>query len=755
MTQQGPRQRAWWIILCAALVGVAAVLLAPLAFGALSTGGAVATGTEAERARQRAEQLGVPAPDLVLALPHRPEEATRVVRALAREPDVRAVWSAGTTGDPWLRSRDGRTELVEVRLRGTDKDRKHAAPQVVAAARSAVPRLKVAASGEAWADRTVDETVERDLRRAEVLAAPALFVILVLAYGSLVSAALPVLVAGLAVGCTLPVLGLLARAVDMPRPAVNAASAIGLGLAVDYSLFLLARVREETARGMGLEAALAAARRSSGRSVVFSAGAITACLAPVLLVPVPLLRALSMAGMVVTVLAAVIALTVLPACLLLLGPRAGAWDPLARWRRTRTGEPSRFWRRTAQAVTARPVWAGGLVVVLLVLLAAPFSQVRLGVVDDRTLPPTTAAAAAAERVRTEFAAPPDRLLTVVVTGPDATAGAAAYADRLHALAGVAAVHIARTLPAQQAAVLLVVAPAAPGTRASDDAVRAVRNTPAPGDAAVGGRAAAVTDTADAVVGALPWCLTSLGVGLALLLGLFTRSVVAPLKALAVAAVSLGASLGALVLIFQEGHGRTLLGGFTVTHVLDVSTLLFVLLITLALSVDYEVFLLGRIREEYLRCGDNRTAIVDGIARTGRLMTSAALAVALSTAAMGTSDVALLKLIGIGVALGALVDAAFVRGVLVPAVMSALGPANWWAPSIRIPAARQLTARPEKTKRDPWGNACHTPPPQLHPATHHRPKARRPLHGSRPSGRRSRPTTTPSTKSWPRWRAPPS
>jgi RND superfamily putative drug exporter len=694
MTQHNPRRRAWWIVVCAALAGVTAALLAPAAFAALSTGGAVATGTEAERARRQAERLGVPAPDLVLALPYGAQRGARVVRALSREPEVRAVWSARTTGDPWLRSRDGRTELVEVLLRGTDKDRKQAAPGVVAAARTAAGGARVEASGAAWADRAVDETVERDLRRAELLAAPALFVILVLAYGSLVSATLPVLAAGLAVGCTVPVLGLLARAVEVPRPAVNAASAIGLGLAVDYSLFLLARVREETARGVALVEALAAARRSSGRSIVFSAAAITACLATVMLVPVPLLRALSLAGMVVTVLAAVIALTVLPACLLLLGPRAAAWDPLARWRRAGTGEASRFWRRTAVAVTARPVAAGGLAVVLLVLLAVPFSQVRLGVVDERTLPATAPAAAAAERVRADFAAPPDRLLTVVVTGPRAVAGAGGYAGRLAAVKGVTAVRVARAVPAEQAAVLLAASPAAPGTRDSDDVVEAVRDTAAPGSVLVGGRAAEVADTAAAVVDALPWLLLAVGAGLAVLLGAFTRSVVAPLKALVVAAVSLGASLGALVLLFQEGHGRALLGGFTVTGALDAATLLFVLLITLALSVDYEVFLLGRIREEYLRCRDNRTAIVDGIARTGRLMTSAALAVAVSTAAMGTSHVALLKLIGVGVALGALVDAVLVRGVLVPAVMTALGPANWWAPA-HPRTTRRLTAHLEK------------------------------------------------------------
>ncbi|MFH8791163.1 MMPL family transporter [Streptomyces sp. NPDC017941] len=674
---------------------------------ALSTGGTVATDTEAARARQRAERLGVLTPDLFLAVAQRTGDesqarvrdgTTAMTAKLAGQRDVEAVWPAQTTDGTGSRSKDGRTHLVAVRLKGTDDERKQAAPDVVAAARSAVPGTRVEPSGEMWADRAIDETVEHDLSRAELLAAPVLFVVLVFVYGSVVSALLPVVVAALAIGCTVPVLGLLAQVTDISRVAVNAASAIGFGLAVDYSLFLMARVREETARGADLHTALAAARRSSGRSIAFSAAAVTVCLACALLVPVPMLRALSLAGMIVTVLAALVALTVLPACLRLLGPRAQAWDPLARWRRVRTGDVSRFWYRTTSTVTARPLLAGGLAVLLLALLALPFTHARLGVVDERTLPASAPAAAAAERVRADFTVPPERLLTVVVTGPRATDGAPAHADRpapvpgiadaapayrdrLARVPGITGVRVVRVAPSGAAFVLLAATSAAPGTPEADSVVREVRQTSAPGGVEVGGRAAEVVDTADAVLGALPWCLLLLAVGLLVLLSACTRTLVAPLKALLVAAVSLGASLGALVVLFQDGHGSALLGHFTATGALDASTLLFVLLITLALSLDYEVFLLGRIREEYDRCGDNRTSIIEGVARTGRLMTSAAAAVAISTAAMATSHVALLKFIGIGVALGALVDAVLVRGVLVPAVMAALGPANWWAPAL--------------------------------------------------------------------------
>ncbi|MEU8959736.1 MMPL family transporter [Streptomyces sp. NPDC048518] len=701
-------RRAWLILACAVLAAVCAAALTPAAFSALSTGGAVATGTEAELAARQAERLGVPSPDLVLALSQRPgtdrkgavqDGATAVLRSLEGLSDVKTAWSAQTTPTTWLRSNDGRTLLVPVRLRGTDEERKQAAHRVVAAARAAAPEADVRPSGATWANRQIDERVEHDLRRSELLAAPVLFVVLVLAYGSVVSAFLPVIGAALTIGCAIPVLGLLAQVVDISRVAVSAACAIGFGLAVDYSLFLLARVREERARGADLDTALAAARRTSGRSVAFSAAAVTVCLAGALTVPVPMLRALALAGMTVAVLAALVTLTVLPACLRVLGPRARACDPLARWRRTRIGDESRFWRRAASTVTARPLLAGGLSLLLLTLLALPSLHARLGIVDERTLPSSAPAASAAQRVRADFTAPPERLLTVVVTGPRAAGGAMAHGELLARLPGVTAVRVASTSPAAEGAVLLAATSAAPDTRAARTTVRQVRETSAPGSVLVGGRAAEITDTAHRVLDALPTCLLLLGAGLMLLLTAFTRTVVAPLKAVAVAVVSLGAILGALVVLFQDGHGSALLGGFTTTGSLDASVLLFVLFIALALSVDYEVFLLGRIREEFDRRGDNHASIVEGIARTGRLLTSAAAAVAVSTAAMATSQVALLKFIGIGVALGALVDAVLVRGVLVPAVMAALGPLNWWSPA-RIGPRSGVVAADKKGGADP-------------------------------------------------------
>ncbi|MDH6227211.1 MMPL family transporter [Streptomyces sp. MJP52] len=690
------------VVAGALLALVCAGLLVPGALAALDTGGAAAAGTEAGRAVERAERLGVAAPDLVLVVTGREPSsvaagARAVAGSLAGDPAVRRAWTAGDSPADPARSPDGTLQLVPVRMTGDATGRKEAAPGVLAAARAAAPQgVRVEASGPVWAGRELGAASAAGLARAELIAAPLVFAVLVFAYGSVVSALLPVAVAVLTVVCSIPVIGLLARFFEVSSFAVNAAAAVGFGLAVDYTLFLLARVKEHTGRGEDLESALAAARRSSGRSIVFSAAAVACCMACALVVPVPLLRALALAGATATVLAAVVALTVLPSCLRLLGDRVDRFDPLWRWRRARTGDDSRFWRRTSLAVTARPWLAGSLATLVLVVLAAPVVQARFGLSDERSLPASAQAARTQARVDAELAVPPERMLTVVLTGVDRPGAMGPYLDRLRGVGDVRWARPAATGRGERAGgvVLAVALDVAPDSDRAREALDAVRAVPAPGEVVVGGRAAEIADTNAAVREALPRCLLLLAAALTLLLGYFTRSWIAPLKALAVAVLSLGASIGAVVWMFQEGRMRWLVGGFTVTGTLDASLLLFTLFVALALSVDYEVFLLGRIREEFDRCGDNRRSVVDGIARTARLLTSAAAAVAISTAAMASAQVTTLKLIGVGIALAAVVDAVLVRGVLVPAVMAVLGPANWWSP-YRSPRPGAPAAPPER------------------------------------------------------------
>ncbi|MDH2388513.1 MMPL family transporter [Streptomyces sp. HNM0663] len=680
--------RARLVALGAVLVVACAAWLIPVSVATFGRDGRVIESSEAVRARHAAERLGAPPVDLVLTVTGDERIGRTAVRAaqivsaaLSRESGVRAVWSGATRDQSALRSRDGAAVLVLVRLSGSVHEREATADRLVERARDVVPAATVEAGGPSWTLERVDSRIEHDLLRAELLAAPVVFVLLLITYGSFVSALMPVLVAGVAVLCTIPLLGGMARLVDISAFAVNAALAIGFGLAVDYTLFLLARYREELADGLTRVEALAVAVRTSGRSVLFSAAAVMVCLAAVTVIPVPLVRALALAGVTVTLLSATVALLLTPACVVLLGPLCERGDPFHRWRSTKLGQGSPFWRRAAQVVTRRWAVAGGVVVVLLGMMAWPFAHARLGIMDHRVMPASSPVASVGERVRAEFVGAPEQVVTVVLSQPTSAARLAGYEHALAAVQGVNGVRVAAGSPGA-GTVLAATTTVRVGSSSAAALVEGIRAVPAPGPVMVGGRAAEVEDTLAAARRALPWAVALLSVGLALLLALFTRSVVAPLKALVVAVVSLGASLGALVAVFQDGTARSVLGGFTVTGTLDISLLLFTLAIALALSVDYEVFLLGRIREEYQRSADNPAAVVEGIARTGRLMTSAALAVAFSTSAMVTSSVSVIKMIGAGVALAALVDAVLVRGVLVPAVMAALGPANWWLPSAR-------------------------------------------------------------------------
>ncbi|OQD57741.1 hypothetical protein BM536_001265 [Streptomyces phaeoluteigriseus] len=323
---------------------------------------------------------------------------------------------------------------------------------------------------------------------------------------------------------------------------------------------------------------------------------------------------------------------------------------------------------------------------VLVVMAWPAGGLRFGAIDERTLPAGASAAAAAAEVRERFEVPPERVQVVVLERPDANLEE--YTAAVARLPHVGAVRVVPTARVGEygyaehkrlPTVVLVAAAVGPDTAEGARLVDALRETPAPGSVLVGGRAAQITDTNEAVRGALPWVAVAMCSSLLAALTAFTRSAMAPLKALTVAVVSLGASLGLIVWTFQQGHGAGALGDFTVTGSLDASMLLFTLAVAFGLSIDYEVFLLGRIREEFDSGLDNRTAVVEGISRTGRLMTSAAVALAISTAAMTTSHVSILKLIGAGIASAAILDALLVRGILVPAVMTLLGPANWWKP----------------------------------------------------------------------------
>ncbi len=722
---RSPRCRAAWTVLAlAAGLAAACAWFGAAVDGRLSPGGVVPAATEAARAdRLLQEGFASAPPHLVLVT--RVSGAVRsveegaaaaqgneLVRRLSTDRSVARVVSYWQTRAPSLRSADRRGALVLVRLRGGEREATAAAGRLVPRMAGRHGPLQVEVTGEAASRAEALRLAERDQFRAEVLALPLTALLLLVVFGSAVAALLPVAVGVLAVLGAQAVLRLLTFCTEVTVSATNISSALGFALAVDYSLFLLARHREETAAGAEPGTALRTALRTAGRAVLFSAGTVILSLASLLVFPHTVLRSIAYGGIAVTAFAALAGLVVLPALLTVLGPRVHRPGVLAR-RRRRPGPHSGSgtaglgrWGRLALTAQRRPGLVAIGVTVVLLTLAAPFTRVQIGLFDDRVQPTASTVAKAGTVLRHDY-----RLgtvitpTTVVLPHFDPRRHAAdldAYARRVSLQKSVARVETAtgsyargaRTPPAGTAASayasphgawLAVATPGEPYSTANRDLARTLRHLPAPAPVLVGGPGAVLDDVQRTLLARLPWCLAIAGATLLALTLALTRRPVMALTALLLNALSLAASFGALVFVFQEGHGAGLLGGFPVTGTTDVLMPALIFGIAFGLSMDYEIFLLARVCEEYERVPDAATAVVRGLDRTARLFTWAALTLAVVMAALATSDLVMLKIIGVGLALAVLLDATVVRGLLAPAVLALAGRAAWWSPWPRPPA----------------------------------------------------------------------
>ncbi|MET7568983.1 MMPL family transporter [Streptomyces sp. NPDC005492] len=714
ITPKLPRLSSPWRVLgAAALFAVLCTVLAAGSFDRLGQSGYTPGDTEAERAEQAvSSQFAVPVGDLVFLVrtPGRVDDptalraGTALAERVARSAGVRRTVSYWTSGDPALRSRDGRSALIVAELRGDESAHVRAAARVVPELTGDQGPLEVSATGPAWAQHEVVEQSRHDLMRAELIAAPLVLLVLTAAYGSLAATLLPMVIGLLSVVGALAVLRVLSHFTEVSAFAANITTALGFGLAVDYGLFLVARYRESTARGLPAPEAVTEAFRTAGRTVLFSATIVVCALGALLLLPLPFLTSLAWAGIAVVMLSAVVALCVVPALLTVLGPHLDRGD-VWRWLRRNKGVASAEspgWRRLGSAVARRPALFGGVCCLLLAALAVPFAGARFALVDVRSLPASASSHATADLIHADFATPPDRALTIVMTARPGRPGGSAgpetipYARRLSTLPGVTDVRtssgtyrhgrrLAGPTPAsaaydgRDATLLTLAAPQAPGSEAAGQLIDAVRELPAPGPTLVGGQAPLAADTTHALANALPRAGLVMLLTTFLLLLIFTRSLLLPVKAILVGLLSLTAGFGALVLVFQDRHATWLVGDFTPTGALDTSMPPLLFCIAFGLSVDYELLLLSRVKEHYTAHGDNRAAVVFGVAHTGRLVTASALVVAISMGALVSSGITSLKLLGFGLALTVLVDATVVRGILVPAAMCLAGRANWWMP----------------------------------------------------------------------------
>ena len=610
-------------------------------------------------------------------------------------------WSAGRAST--MRSTDGRDALITAYIVGSDNQVTNRARDLAKLFVGHGGELTVAAAGSGVVYAAVSDRVQHDLTRAELIAFPITFVLLVLVFGGLVAALMPLLVGIIAIVGTLLVLRVLTGFTEVSVYSLNITTGLGLGLAIDYSLFVITRYREELTRRESVADALAAAVVSAGRTVLFSALTVALSLSALLVFPLYFLRSFAYAGIAVVLIAAIGAVVVLPAVLAVLGQRI---DALTLFRRRPADATHGFWRRLAEAVMRRPLLTGGAVLVFLLVFGTPFLSIRFGLPDDRVLPRSDAAQQASQLLRTSF---PDNsavaLQVVDSTRPVGATPLARYAASLSRLDAVASVQSAAGTFAHG----VLKAPPGPGasafeglhgtwlqvdtnaegfSQAGEHLVEQIRTVPAPAPFLVGGASAQLLDTEHSIGSRLPLAGLIVALAMFLVLFLFTGSLVIPMKAIMLNLLSLSASFGAMVFIFQQGHLLFLVGHPIVTGTVDTTMPLLMFCVAFGLSMDYEIFLLSRIRETYLETGDNRRAVAVGLERTGRLITAAAALIAVVWLTFVTSGITFLKLLGLGMALAVIVDATLVRGVLVPAFMRLAGDWNWWAP----PPMRRWHAR---------------------------------------------------------------
>jgi RND superfamily putative drug exporter len=606
------------------------------------------------------------------------QRVTSVAAELKAQPDVASVASFYSTHNPAMVSKNRRSTYVVAYFKPLSDKRVSDDAKVIEARFASQHDVKL--GGGAVANAQVNTQVSHDLAHGELLAFPFIFVLSLLFFRSLVAAALPPLLGGLAILGTFFLLRIISTFGDLSVFALNLTTGIGLGLAIDYSLFMVSRYREESAvDGFGLPA-LRRTLQTAGRTVLFSSVTVAAAVASLTVFPQRFLYSMGIAGAIVALLAAALALTVLPALLAVLGPRINALSP-RRLRRAaeREARPARSgpWYRLAQFVTRRPARIAVASAAVLIALGVPFTQIKFISVDARVLPPIASARQVQDALDGQFPSHRTNPLEVVIGAPAGSRQISALAARISRLPDVAAVAPAE--PAGRSLSLLQVAPVQdPLSAATKQLVHDVRAIQTPFYLGVAGQTAAYLDLEHSLGAHLPAVLAIVVASTLIVLFLMTGSVVLPLKAVVMNALSLSAMFGILVLIFQDGNLQGPLG-FHSLGALDATQPILLFALGFGLATDYGVFLLARIKEARDAGAPDKQAIALGLERTGRIVTAAALLFAVAVGAFATSQIVFIKELGIGAALAVLIDSSIIRALLVPSLMELLGSVNWWAP----------------------------------------------------------------------------
>jgi putative drug exporter of the RND superfamily len=712
-----------WVIAVGVLVMLAAGIFGVPVAKSLSSSGFQDPTSESARATQLLTDkfhqgdmqmvITVTAPDSATG-PAARAVGLDIVDQLRRSPNVAGVTSAWTTppaAAKRLVSKDGKAGLVVAGIGGGES----AAQTTAKALSDEITRdhpvgttgIIVRSGGDAMVNAQINSQLQRDLLLMESIAIPLSFLVLVWVFGGLVAAALPVAVGLMAILGSMAVLRFITFSTDVSNLAPNLSTALGLALAIDYTLLIISRYRDELADGADPNIALIRTMTTAGRTVLVSATTVALSMAAMVLFPMHVLKSFAYAGVATVAFAALAAVVVTPAAMVLLGDRLDALDArrLAR-RLLRRREPVRrpieaqFWYRSTTFVMRRALPLGLAVVALLLLLGAPFVGVKWGFPDDRVLPASASAHQLGDQLRNDFADNSTAAVTAVLPDADGLTSVdlERYAAELSRVPDVSAVSApmgtfvggARVGPpsaptggSHGSAFLTVDSTAPLFSDASQTQLDRLHAVPGPAGRPVDltGIAQTNRDSVDAITSRLPAVLGLIAVITFGLLFLLTGSVVLPVKALVLNVLSLTAAFGALVWIFQDGHLGAL--GTTSAGTLVANTPVLLFCIAFGLSMDYEIFLVSRIREYWQKSGktgaDNDKSVALGLARTGRVITAAALVMSISFAALFGAHVQFMRMLGLGLTLAVLVDATLVRMVLLPAFMHVLGRWNWWAP----------------------------------------------------------------------------
>lgn len=604
------------------------------------------------------------------------ERALRLEAELRAERSAENVISYWSTNAPSLKSSDGKSAFIFIYLRSSDFSKIDSAGGYY---QSKYDReyegLDIDASGTAVFANAINGKIQDDLKIAEAISIPITFILLLLIFGAMVASAMPLMVGVTAILGTFFVLFLLTFFTDVSIFALNLTTGLGLGLGIDYALLMVNRFREELWKGSSKEEAVETTIKTAGKTVFYSGLTVILTLASMTFFPQNFFKSMGYSGVAVVALAVAGALIPLPAIMMILGSRIN--KGLIR-KSSLVVKDDGGWAKMARFVMRKPISVVIATTIGLGILIAPIADIKFSLVDSRVLPASDPAAASAAFIADNFPGQESNPIEIIFpTASDELDSIERFRNQLPEVDGI--VRVDQISQVGEAARLVAIHSMPPRTPEAEKMIMEIRELLVGVDALVGGVAADYADTQGATARTLPYVLIWILTTVLILLFLFTGSILLPIKAILLNFASLAATMGVLTYIFINGHLTFLVGDFTVTGTLDTSTVILIAIVAFGLSMDYEVFLLSRIKEEYENGRNNEDAVAFGLQRSARIITAAALLLATVFGIFVISGVTSIKMMGFGVAFAILLDATVIRGLLVPALMRLFGEWNWWAP----------------------------------------------------------------------------